>query len=270
MGVRSSGGSLARCGLRVDRMPWTEASDFGGYRSRPAAGRLGLSSAIMAIGSACSIGMSASVFPWPTRSSAAALEQRQGLSCGTCDKGVPTVPTLAVEALRRRRCSARATALRQRGWCKAAGLGERLRHLPARPDGPDSGRSARLADARPAMARGHRRVPANIRSCYFDGEFSHAVVKVPKPRRISRPAEYGGIIAAAIRRPARSSWRKQRWPRRLRQAPMRASTSWWDNDGSLQIMELELIEPALFLDRAPDGGSGFRAAMRSAAERATE
>ena len=33
----------------------------------------------------------------------------------------------------------------------------------------------------------------------------------------------------------------------------------------LRIMELELIEPALFLDHAPDGGAAFAAARSSAA-----
>ena len=42
-----------------------------------------------------------------------------------------------------------------------------------------------------------------------------------------------------------------------------------DDDGELQIMELELIEPALFLDHAPDGGAAFAAAILSAAERAS-
>ena len=38
-----------------------------------------------------------------------------------------------------------------------------------------------------------------------------------------------------------------------------------DDEGVLRIMELELIEPALFLDHAPDGGAAFaRAVMRRA------
>jgi hypothetical protein len=42
-----------------------------------------------------------------------------------------------------------------------------------------------------------------------------------------------------------------------------------DDDGVLRIMELELIEPALFLDHAADGGSAFTRAVLSSARRAT-
>jgi hypothetical protein len=34
-----------------------------------------------------------------------------------------------------------------------------------------------------------------------------------------------------------------------------------DNDGKLAIMELELIEPALWLQHAPDGGKSFSDAI---------
>ena len=42
------------------------------------------------------------------------------------------------------------------------------------------------------------------------------------------------------------------------------------NDGDLQVIELELIEPALFLDREPKACAAFGAAVRSACERAAE
>jgi hypothetical protein len=41
-----------------------------------------------------------------------------------------------------------------------------------------------------------------------------------------------------------------------------------DDAGELAIMELELIEPALFLHLAPQANATFAAAVRSAAERA--
>ena len=37
-----------------------------------------------------------------------------------------------------------------------------------------------------------------------------------------------------------------------------------DADGALAVIELELIEPALWLQHAPDGGEGFAAAVKSA------
>ena len=42
-----------------------------------------------------------------------------------------------------------------------------------------------------------------------------------------------------------------------------------DDDGRLMIMELELIEPALFLDHAPDGGAAFTRSILSAVQKAT-
>jgi hypothetical protein len=37
-----------------------------------------------------------------------------------------------------------------------------------------------------------------------------------------------------------------------------------DNSGKLAIIELELIEPALWLQHAPDGGASFASAIRAA------
>ena len=43
-----------------------------------------------------------------------------------------------------------------------------------------------------------------------------------------------------------------------------------DNDGRLAIIELELIEPALWLELAPDRGASFAAAIVSAATAARD
>ena len=37
------------------------------------------------------------------------------------------------------------------------------------------------------------------------------------------------------------------------------------NDGALAVIELELVEPALWLQHAPDGGASFAAAIRERA-----
>ena len=42
-----------------------------------------------------------------------------------------------------------------------------------------------------------------------------------------------------------------------------------DDEGTLRIMELELIEPALYLDLAPDGGDAFVNSILRAARTAT-
>jgi hypothetical protein len=42
-----------------------------------------------------------------------------------------------------------------------------------------------------------------------------------------------------------------------------------DDQGVLRIMELELIEPSLFLDHAPDGGAAFTRSILAQARKAT-
>jgi len=42
-----------------------------------------------------------------------------------------------------------------------------------------------------------------------------------------------------------------------------------DDSGVLRIMELELIEPSLFLDHAPDGGAAFTRSLMNCARTTT-
>ncbi len=105
---------------------------------------------------------------------------------------------------------------------------------------------------------------------FFDGEYSHTVSKVPRPGEFRVQPEYGGIItrceapvgAEALARAA------------LAAAPAPATYARIDlivgNDGALQVIELELIEPALFLAQAPEAGARLATAVRSAAERLRE
>ncbi|MEO7634381.1 MAG: hypothetical protein ABIS38_01895 [Sphingomicrobium sp.] len=104
---------------------------------------------------------------------------------------------------------------------------------------------------------------------YFDGRFSHAVAKLPRPGEYRVQPEHGGIITACAPPPGA----REVADAALAQAPTRSTYARVDlvrgNDGTLQVIELELIEPALWLDHAPDPGA-FAAAVRSAAERARE
>ncbi|HYI42334.1 MAG TPA: hypothetical protein VD768_01765 [Sphingomicrobium sp.] len=102
---------------------------------------------------------------------------------------------------------------------------------------------------------------------FLDGQFSHAVSKVPKAGEFRVQPEYGGIIsrcepptgALAIADAA------------LAAAPTPATYARVDlvvgNEGALQVIELELIEPALFLAQAPEAAPRLGNAARSAAER---
>ena len=105
---------------------------------------------------------------------------------------------------------------------------------------------------------------------FFGGEFSHAVSKVPRPGEFRVQPEYGGIIARCEPPPGSIELGQAA----LRAAPAPLLYARVDivvgNDGQLQIMELELIEPALFLAEAPDAARRFAQAVLSFAQRAGE
>ena len=104
----------------------------------------------------------------------------------------------------------------------------------------------------------------------FGGAYSHSVVKRPKSGDFRVQSQYGGTTvdcqppaggialarAALAAAPARASYA------RVDMVPDRA--------GNLMIMELELVEPALFLDHALDGGGRFADAILSVAGAACE
>ena len=99
----------------------------------------------------------------------------------------------------------------------------------------------------------------------FGGRFSHCIIKRPKAGDYRVQPHLGGseepiappegaiaLAAAALdAAPCEPAYARVDLVR--------------DNDGALSVIELELIEPALWLQHAPDGGASFAAAI---AERA--
>ena len=100
----------------------------------------------------------------------------------------------------------------------------------------------------------------------FDGVFSHAILKTPRQGDFRVQPHLGGTEkpcsapvgaidlakAALAAAPADSVYAR---------VDMVAA-----DDGTLRIMELELIEPALWLQHAPDQGAAFASAVRRAIE----
>lgn len=98
----------------------------------------------------------------------------------------------------------------------------------------------------------------------FDGQFSHSIVKRPKAGDYRVQPHLGGTElpcappagaidlahAALAAAPAKATYARVDMVR--------------DNEGELAIIELELIEPALWLQHAPDGGASFAAALTRA------
>jgi glutathione synthase/RimK-type ligase-like ATP-grasp enzyme len=105
---------------------------------------------------------------------------------------------------------------------------------------------------------------------FFGGRLSHALSKVPVAGDFRVQPEHGGIIdtceapegAEGVALAALSA------------APTPAAYARVDlvmgNCGTLQVMELELIEPALWLDRSPEARALFASAILKAAERPSE
>ncbi len=100
----------------------------------------------------------------------------------------------------------------------------------------------------------------------FGGQFSHCIVKRPKAGDFRVQPHLGGTEtpcapptgAIALAQAA------------LKAAPAPATYARVDmiegEAGALQIMELELIEPALWLQHAPDKGAAFAEAIKAAIE----
>ena len=185
------------------------------------------------------------------------------------DEGVPTVPTLAVEA------------------CCDAGLDEARRRFATEwlvikpPVSASASGTHRIGpnDELPADSRGKPMIvqplieeiarTGEFSLMLFDGEFSHCVVKRPRSGDFRVQEHLGGVTLPSAPPPSAEALARQA----LAAAPAKATYARVDmvpdDDGKLRIMELELIEPALFLNHAPDAGAAFTRSILSAAQKAT-
>ena len=137
----------------------------------------------------------------------------------------------------------------------------------------------RVGEAIPAAALGRRMMIQPFVSTIategeyalmlFDGIYSHTVVKRPAAGDFRVQEHLGGVTLPAQPPPGAIELARQA----LAAAPAPATYARVDivpdDQGVLRIMELELIEPALFLDHAPDGGDAFSQAILGAARTAT-
>ena len=186
------------------------------------------------------------------------------------ERGVSTVRTLAVEAC----CDADLDEARRRFGC------DWLVIKP--PVSANATGTHRLGpnDDLPAESRGRSMIvqpmieeiarTGEFSLMLFDGEFSHAVVKRPAAGDFRVQPHLGGVTVASPPPPGGIELARQA----LAAAPGKATYARVDiipdDHGVLRIMELELVEPALFLDHAHDGGAAFVRSILSAAETARE
>ena len=185
------------------------------------------------------------------------------------DAGVPTVPTLAVES------------------CCDADLEEARRHfdsqwLVIKPPVSASASGTHRLGPNDDLPADSRRRPMIIQPLIeeiarsgefslmlFDGEFSHAVVKRPAAGDFRVQPHLGGVTLPTKAPPGAEKLARQALAAASVHAAYARVDIIPDDQGTLRIMELELIEPALYLDHAPDGGAAFTQAILSAARTAT-
>ncbi|NUT00632.1 MAG: hypothetical protein HOP96_06630 [Sphingomonas sp.] len=183
-------------------------------------------------------------------------------------KGVPTIETIEVRALR----DADLAAASER-----FGTDELVVKPPVSASATGTHR-IRVGDEIPASELGQRMMiqpflpsiasEGEYALILFDGDYSHTVVKRPKSGDFRVQPHLGGSTSPS--EPPEGAIELAQAA--LAAAPAEATYARVDivrgNSGALQIMELELIEPALFLDVAPHGERAFASAVIAAAERA--
>jgi glutathione synthase/RimK-type ligase-like ATP-grasp enzyme len=209
---------------------------------------------------------------WPLVNSPALLRWNgdKAYLAELAERGVSTVPTLAVEAC----CDADLEEARRRfasDWLvikppvSASAMG--THRLGPNDDLPDDSRG-RAMIVQPLIAE--IATTGEFSLMLFDGEFSHAVVKRPKAGDF-RVQEYHGGVTLPCRVPPTGAVGLAQAA--LAAAPAHAAYARVDvvpdDQGTLRIMELELIEPSLFLDHAPDAGAAFTRSILSRARKAT-
>ena len=259
---------LKAAGCRVDAVAWTDVGDVGGYD---------LVMPLVAWGYHLDypnwLGLldRAEAEHWPMINPPALLRWNSDKAylAELADRGVSTVPTLAVEACcdadleeARRRFDSEWLVIKPPVSASASGT----HRLGPNDDLPgDSARQPMIVQ--PLIEEISRTGEFSL--MLFDGEFSHAVVKRPKSGDFRVQPHLGGVTLPSKAPPGAERLAKQA----LASAPAKATYARVDivpdDEGTLRIMELELIEPALFLDHAPDAGAAFTRSVLNLARTAT-
>ncbi len=99
---------------------------------------------------------------------------------------------------------------------------------------------------------------------FFDGVFSHAIGKVAGAGDFRVQYQYGGTYGAIDATPEMVDVAQQVLRAAARPLTYARIDLIRDTQGALRLMELEAIEPDLYLGHAPDGGAAFARAVRAA------
>ncbi|HEX3677532.1 MAG TPA: hypothetical protein VHU79_09105 [Sphingomicrobium sp.] len=186
------------------------------------------------------------------------------------EAGVPTVPTMAVESasdadLDEARRQFMTDWLVIKPPVSASAFG--AHRLGPRDDLPTESRDKSMI-IQPLIEEIGRTGEFSL--MLFGGEYSHAVVKLPHAGDFRVQSHHGGETRACTAPPDGSI---ELAKAALAVAPGQVTYARVDiipdDEGTLRIMELELIEPALFLDHSPDGGAAFTRSILSHLKTAT-
>ena len=251
--------ALAEAGVAVDARPWTDAGALGahdvvlpmvawGYHERPDAWHALLDRLER---EARAVLNPVATLRW--NSDKAYLEQLTAA-------GVHTIPTRAIAAIDEAALEA-----------ARAELGDQLVIKPPVSAGAFGTHRLDPGDPLPDSARGKPTlVQPYLRSVtdegeysllFFGGRFSHALVKTPAAGDYRVQPQFGGREQATVS-PDGAVALAEAALAAAPEPPAYARVDLLrDNDGALAIIELELIEPALWLELAPDRGASFATAI---------
>ena len=182
-------------------------------------------------------------------------------------RGVPIVPTRHAPRGSRIALSA---LLHDAGWSEAVVKptisGGAFETWRARPGGHDDARFARQLEAMDCLVQPF--VPELVSGgewslLFFRGRYSHAVLKHPEAGDFRVQEEFGGVAAAAEPPPGAIATAT----RALQAAgheTLYARVDGVVRQGRLELMELELVEPSLFLETSPGAAERFAVAISEA------
>ena len=254
---------LGRVGMEVVPLPWTQVADVAGFE---------LILPLVAWGYNLDyerwLGLlqRAEVERWPLLNPPALLRWNGDKSYlrELAAKGIPTVTTVEVDML---------DTGSLRGAAATLGASDLVIKPPISGGAHGTYRIA-LGDPIPTDVAGQRMMVQTFQPTIaagewsiilFGGKFSHAVLKTPVAGEFRVQPHLGGTDKIAAPPNGAIALAQQA----LAAAPAPALYARVDMianaAGALTIMELELIEPALFLHDAPDQGVAFASAVRTAA-----
>lgn len=181
-------------------------------------------------------------------------------------KGVPTVPTIAVDTLdenalrvARDRFGCGRLVIKPPVSASATGTYLLRRDDPV----PEEVAGVRML-VQPFMSSVAHEGEYSL--MLFDGRFSHSILKTPKGGDFRVQPHLGGTEKPCKAPEGAIELAKAALDAAPASAVYARVDMVADDDGTFRIMELELIEPALWLQHAPDGGAAFASAVRRAIE----